>query len=120
MPTSGRGTMVRLFLGPSDTYRDQPLARAVLERAAGEGMLMAGVFRAESGYGASRQLRTWVSGDVPPDFPLVIEMLGLPEDAQRLIAALDRMLADGLVATEAVEIWATSGRGSGPCPGPRG
>jgi hypothetical protein len=98
------GVILRLFIGESDTHAGRPLHRVVLEKAQAAGLTMAGVFRAERGYGASRQLRAWVSGDIPPDFPLVVEMVGGPDDIRKLVADLDPAVTDGLVTLEKVQL----------------
>jgi hypothetical protein len=117
---SGEGTLVRIFIGESDTWHGRPLYQAIVRRLREEGIAGATVIRAIEGYGARSHLHTTRFLGLSEDLPLLVEVVDTAENIQRILPMLDEMIADGLVTLEKVEV-VTYRAGRDPVgPGPAG
>ena len=58
MRLSGEGTLLRIFIGESDTWHGKPLYQAIVQRLRAEGLAGATVIRAIEGFGAKSHLHT--------------------------------------------------------------
>lgn len=104
MKLEGEGTLLRIFIGESDTWHGRPLYQAIVQRLREEGVAGATVLRAIEGYGAKSHLHTARILRLSEDLPLVIEVVDTAENIERVLPALDEMVADGLVTLERVEV----------------
>src|SRR5437764_132853 len=93
----GEQYLVRIFIGESDQWRHQPLARALLERLRREGFAGATVFHGIAGFGAHSIIHTSALLRLSVDLPVVIEVVDGEAEVERLIPILDEMVAEGLV-----------------------
>jgi PII-like signaling protein len=101
----GEQYLVRIFLGDSDLYEHQPLARALLERLRREGFGGATVVRGVAGFGAASVIHTSHLVDLSADLPVIVEVVEDQEHVDKLVAILDEMLAGGgLVTMEKVRV----------------
>ena len=97
--------LVRIFLGESDTWHHQPLARAVLERLRAEGFAGATVVHGVSGFGASSIIHTASLVELSSDLPVLIEVVDDQTHVDRLLPILDEMITGGaLVTVERVRV----------------
>ncbi len=101
---TGEQMMVRIFFGESDTWKHQPMDRALMERLRKEGFAGASVFRGVSGFGANSVIHTTHLLELSSDLPVVIEVVDTEEHIERLLPILDEMLDDGLVTIEKVRV----------------
>jgi hypothetical protein len=100
----GEQMMVRIFIGESDRWHQQPLSTALVERLRKEGFAGATVLRGLEGFGAHSILHTSHLLELSQDLPLVVEVVDTDERIQRLIPILDEMVGDGLVTLEKVRV----------------
>lgn len=104
MRLEGTGTLLRVFVGESDTWHGAPLYQAIVRRLREEGIAGATVIRAIEGFGAKSHLHTTRILRLSEDLPLVIEVVDTEENIRRVLPLLDDMVDDGLVTLEHVEI----------------
>jgi PII-like signaling protein len=106
----GEKSLVRIFVGDSDTYKHKPLHRALIDRLRGEGFAGATVLHGVAGFGASG-VHTASLVELAADLPLVIEVVEDDEHVQKLLPILDEMLTGGaLVTIEKVRVLRYSAR----------
>ena len=104
MRLEGPGTLLRVFIGESDTWHGKPLYQAIVRRLREEGIAGATVIRAIEGFGAKSHLHTARILRLSEDLPLVVEVVDTDEHIRRVLPLLDEMVADGLVTLEHVEV----------------
>jgi len=112
----GEQALVRIFLGESDRWHHQPLARALLERLRKEGFAGATVIHGTAGFGASSVIHTASLVELSSDLPILIEVVDDDAHVERLLPILDEMLGGGaLVTVERVRVlrYAAAPRGKG-------
>lgn len=100
----GEQTMVRIFIGESDTWHHQSLSTAILERLRRDGFAGATVFRGTSGFGAHSVVHTTHLLELSRDLPVIIEVVDSEEHVARLLPILDEMVGEGLVTMEKVRV----------------
>jgi uncharacterized protein len=100
----GEGTLLRIFIGESDTWHGKPLYQAVVQRLRAEGLAGATVVRAIEGFGAKSHLHTSRLLRLSEDLPLIIEVVDKAENIERALPLLDDMIPDGLVTLEKVQV----------------
>jgi hypothetical protein len=100
----GEGTLVRIFIGESDTWHGKPLYEAIVLRAREEGLAGATVVRGIEGFGATSRLHTTRLLELSSDLPVVIEIVDTIERIERFLPMLDEMVGDGLVTTEKAHV----------------
>ena len=104
MRLTGQGTLLRVFIGESDTWHGRPLYQAIVRRLREEGLAGATVLRAIEGFGAKSHLHTSRLLRLSEDLPLVIEVVDTAENIDRVLPLLDEMIGDGLVTLEKVQV----------------
>lgn len=95
----GEQLLVRIFVGDSDKWHHQPLARALIERLRREGFAGATVFHGVAGFGAASVIHTAHLVDLSADLPVVIEVVDDQEHVDELLPILDEMLTGGALVT---------------------
>jgi hypothetical protein len=108
----GRGKLLRIFIGESDTWHGKPLYQAIVQRVREEGLAGATVLRGIEGFGASSRIHTARILRLSEDLPLVIEIVDTDQRIDAILPVLDEMLGEGLVTVETVEV--ITYRGSAP------
>jgi PII-like signaling protein len=98
------GKLLRIFLGESDRWHQQPLYEAIVLKARELGLAGATVLRGPMGYGASSRLHTAKILRLSLDLPLVIEIVDTEEKINLLLPHLDEMVLEGLVTLEDVRV----------------
>ena len=104
MRTAADGQLLRVFIDDADTYGHQPLYRAVLEKARALGLSNAVVLRAPKGFGTHQRLHTDSSPDYVTELPVLVEVVGTPEEIGRLLPFLDEAVPEGLITIEGVKM----------------
>ena len=104
MRLSGQGTLLRIFIGESDTWHGRPLYQAIVRRLREEGLAGATVIRGIEGFGAKSHLHTSRLLRLSEDLPLVIEVVDTAENIEKALPMLDEMIADGLMTLEKVQV----------------
>jgi uncharacterized protein len=100
----GRGKLVRIFIGESDTWHGKPLYQSIVERVREHGLAGATVIRGIEGFGAQSHLHTARILRLSEDLPILIEIVDTEERINEILPMLDEMVTEGLVTLEAVEI----------------
>jgi len=100
----GKGKLLRIYVGESDTWHGKPLYQAIVERVREEGLAGATVLRGIEGFGRTSRLHTARILRLSEDLPILIEIIDTEEKISAILPALDEMIAEGLVTLEAVEI----------------
>jgi uncharacterized protein len=100
----GEGKLLRIFIGESDKHGRKPLYQAIVEMLREEGMAGATVLRGIEGFGATSHLHTARILRLSEDLPIVIEVADTAEKIEAIMPKLDRMVGEGLVTLERVEV----------------
>lgn len=96
--------LLRIFIGESDTHEDQPLYQAIVQVMRSEGIAGATVLRGIEGFGKSSTLHAAHILRLSEDLPIVIECVDTSEKIEAILPILDRMIGDGLVTLERVDV----------------
>lgn len=116
METAGTARRVRIYIDEGDTWQGRPLYIAIIERLRREGAAGATVLRGLAGFGAHSQIHTAGLEVLSANLPLVIEWVDHPERVARLLPEISRMVAEGLVTVETVEVVKYAHRALRPIP----
>jgi PII-like signaling protein len=100
----GRGKLVRIFVGESDSWHGKPLYQAIVERVREQGLAGATVLRGIEGFGATSRLHTARILRLSEDLPIVVEIVDTEEKIEGVLPLLDEMVGEGLVTLETVEV----------------
>lgn len=95
----GEQKLVRIFIGEGDTWRHQPLWRALLERLRAGGFAGATVFHGVAGFGANSVIHTSSLVDLSADLPVLIEVVDDDAHLEKLLPILDEMVTGGALVT---------------------
>lgn len=98
------GRILRIYIGESDTHEGRPLYQVLVETLRGEGLAGATVLRGIEGFGKSSRLHTAHILRLSDDLPIVIECVDRADHIEAVLPTLDRLIGDGLVTIEPVEI----------------
>lgn len=104
MKLEGKGKLLRIFIGESDTWHGKALYQAIVESAREQGLAGATVVRGIEGFGADSRLHTARILRLSEDLPVVIEIVDSEEKIQAFVPTVDEMVAEGLLTIETVEI----------------
>jgi PII-like signaling protein len=100
----GRGKLLRIFVGESDTWHGRPLYQAIVERAREHGLAGSTVIRGIEGFGADSRIHTARILRLSEDLPVLIEIVDSEEKIAEVLPLLDEMVTEGLVTLENVEV----------------
>jgi PII-like signaling protein len=96
--------LLRIFIGESDRWNQQPLHEAIVLKARAMHLAGATVLRGPMGFGKSSRLHTAKILRLSLDLPMVIEIVDAEEKVNAFLPELDRMLQGGLVTLEKVRV----------------
>lgn len=96
--------LLRVFIGEDDRYEGEPLFQAIVELLRHHDLAGATVLKGIEGYGKSSRLHTASILRLSEDLPIVIECVDRSERIEVVLPLLDRMIGDGLVTTERVQV----------------
>ena len=85
MNLRGRGKLLRIYVGESDTWHGKPLYQAIVERVRQEGMAGATVLRGIEGFGHASRLHTARILRLSEDLPVLIEIVDTEERIERVL-----------------------------------
>jgi PII-like signaling protein len=104
MKIEGEGQLLRIFVGESDRWEGRPLHEAIVLEARKAGLAGATVLRGMSGFGANSRIHTTKILRLSEDLPIVIEIVDRAEKIREILPALDRMVTEGMMTLERVQI----------------
>ena len=101
--------LLRIFIGESDRWKNQPLFEAVVIKARERQLAGATVLRGPMGFGAASRIHTAKILRLSEDLPMVVEIVDTPERVAEFLPYLDEVLQEGLVTLERVRVIAYRG-----------
>ena len=104
MQIQGEAQRVTIYIGESDLVRGANLYTAILELLRREGAAGATVTRALAGFGARSRIHTANIETLSADLPIRIEWVDIPERVERLLPQVRRLVNDGLITQETVQV----------------
>jgi len=104
MQLRGKAQRVIIYIGESDQYQGKPLYMALLQLLKREGASGATVVRGLAGFGARSRIHTATILTLSADLPLRLEWVDQPEIIARLLPQIRRMVDDGLITLEEVNV----------------
>jgi PII-like signaling protein len=104
MKLEGKAKMLRIHFGEDDQWQGVPLYQAIVERCRKLDIAGATVYRGIQGYGASTIIRRSHLFHLSSEAPILVQIIDTEENIQRLLPALDEMVAEGLIAMSDVEV----------------
>ena len=99
-----QGKMLRIHFGESDKWQGKPLHEAIVSKCRELGMAGAIVYRGIEGYGSSTRIRHASLWTFSKDAPMMLSIVDTEEQIARLLAQLDEMVNEGLIAVSNVEV----------------
>ena len=100
--------LLRVFLGESDKYRQQPLYEAIVFEAKKQSLSGATVVRGIMGFGASSKIHTAKLFDISTDLPVVIEIVDTLEKINLFVKTVNQLFEEsksgGLITIEEIRV----------------
>src|SRR5664280_1358279 len=96
--------LLRIFIGESDKHQHRPLYEVIVEEARRRGMAGATVLKGTLGFGADSRMHTAKILRLSEDLPIIIEIVDKPERIAAFLPDLDKMITEGLVTLEKVQV----------------
>ena len=104
MTINKNGVLLRIFIGESDRFQNQPLYDAIVQRVRELGLAGATVLRGSEGFGARSVVHKAALLEMSSDLPIVIEIVDTQEKVDILLPHLQSMVGKGLITMEYVII----------------
>ncbi|HOI43018.1 MAG TPA: DUF190 domain-containing protein [Elusimicrobiales bacterium] len=102
LPEDGR--LLRIFIGESDKADGRPLYEAIVLKARELNLAGATVLRGIMGFGADSRVHTAKLLELSEDLPVIIEMVDVKENLDKLMPFLDEHVREGLITLEDVKV----------------
>jgi PII-like signaling protein len=106
MKLPSEAQLLRIFIGESDKHGHRPLYEVIVEEARRRGMAGATVLKGTLGFGADSRMHTAKILRLSEDLPIVIEIVDKPERIAEFLPDLDKMITEGLITLEKVQVFA--------------
>ena len=97
-------TLLRIFIGESDTYDGKPLYKYIVEYLKQENIAGVTVLRGISGFGQTSHISSTSILRLSTDLPIVIEIADSEENINRVKGELAMVIKKGLITEERVKI----------------
>ncbi len=104
MKLSEDGTLLRVFVGETDTYKGKPLYEQIVLKARELNLAGATVIRGIMGFGANSRLHTAKILRLSEDLPVVVEIVDTEDNINKLMPFLDEAVMEGLITMERVRV----------------
>ena len=98
------GTLLRVFIGETDSYKGKPLYEQIVLKARELKLAGATVLRGIMGFGADSRMHTAKILRLSEDLPIIIEIVDTEENLQKLQPFLDETVEEGLITMEKVKV----------------
>jgi PII-like signaling protein len=102
--TQQSAKLLRIFMGESDRWSEQPLYEAIVNRLRTINIAGATVYRGICGYGAKGHTHKESFLHLSRDMPLMISVIDTPGKIAEATGAVEAMLEDGLIVISDVEM----------------
>jgi PII-like signaling protein len=100
----GKAKLMRIFIGESDRWQDQPLHEALVRAMRANDLAGATVYRGILGYGAHRRVHKEKPLHLSRDCSIMISVVDTEEKLQSFLPVVDKMVQEGLVVLSDVDI----------------
>lgn len=100
----GEGTLLRIFIGESDTHEGRPLYEWIVLKAREAGLAGATVLRGLEGFGAHSRVHTARVLRLSTDLPIIIEIVDRTDRVKAFLPTIEDSIAEGLTTLETVDI----------------
>jgi len=100
----GKAKLMRIFIGESDRWQDQPLHDALVRAMRANDLAGATVYRGILGYGAHRRVHKEKPLHLSGDCSIMISVVDTEEKLQSFLPVVDKMVQEGLVVLSDVDI----------------
>jgi PII-like signaling protein len=100
----GKARLMRIFIGESDRWQDQPLHEALIRAMRANDLAGATVYRGILGYGAHRRVHKEKPLHLSHDNSIMISVVDTEEKLKEVLPIIDRMVQEGLVVLSDVDI----------------
>lgn len=108
MENSPNAKLLRIFIGESDKYKNQPLYEAIVFEAKKQSLSGATVTRGIMGFGANSKIHSAKLFDISTDLPIVIEIVDLEEKITNFLTTVEAFFEDsksgGMITMERAEV----------------
>ncbi len=98
------GMLLRIFIGESDTHQGKALYEQIVLKARGLNLAGATVVRGLMGFGADSRMHTAKLLRLSEDLPVVIEIVDIEENLNKILPFLDEVVVEGLITLEKVKV----------------
>lgn len=98
------GSLLRIFIGESDSYKGKTLYEQIVLKAKELNLAGATVTRGIMGYGASTRMHSSKLLKLSEDLPVVVEIVDTEENLNKLLPFLDEAVLEGLITREKVKV----------------
>ena len=96
---SGKGKLLKIYIGESDRYHGESLYHAVIKKIKAEGLAGATVLRGIEGFGADKCIHTTRIEVLAINLPITIEVVDYEEKIDALTQKLKDMITSGVMIT---------------------
>lgn len=100
--------LLRIFLGESDKYHQQPLYEAIVFEAKKQALSGATVTRGIMGFGANSKIHSAKLFDISTDLPVVIEIVDTENNINRFVNIVEQFFEEsksgGLITIEKAQV----------------
>jgi len=104
MKLPSEAELLRIFIGEADKFEGKPLYEVIAHLAHRKGMAGATVIRGLMGFGAHSRMHTAKILRLSEDLPIIIEIVDEPQKIEALLPELDKMITEGLVTLEKINV----------------
>lgn len=108
MENNPHAKLLRIFLGESDKYRQQPLYETIVFEAKKQGLSGATVTRGIMGFGANSKIHSAKLFDISTDLPIVVEIVDTEDKITSFIKIVEQFFEEsksgGLITIEKTEV----------------
>ena len=98
------GMLLRVFVGESDQYQGRALYEQIVLKARELNLAGATVTRGLMGFGADSRMHTAKLLRLSEDLPVVVEIVDIQENLDKLLPFLDLVVEEGLITLEKVRV----------------
>ncbi|MEW6272020.1 MAG: DUF190 domain-containing protein [Thermodesulfobacteriota bacterium] len=95
---------MNVVVSQTDQWRHRPLYLAILERLKAAGCAGAVVTNAIAGFGPTSQIKTHTLLELSIGLPVMITVVDRPEQIERVLPEVTRMLSGGVITVEDVDV----------------
>jgi PII-like signaling protein len=101
---SGNAKLMRIYVGESDKWHDQPLHEALVRAMRANDLAGVTVYRAITGYGAHRRIHKEKPLHLSRDASMMLTVVDTEEKLRAFLNIVDEMVIEGLVTLSDVDV----------------